>query len=1442
MAQPEQQQITGTLVSDDSDRRALVAQAAPSLEQSPVDGLAGTKESPGVLASAKAGFLRYAPTAQGLLAAAAGDAGGSLPDAYDPTFDYAEYWAANKADYADLEAHYMAGHFDEVRSQAGWTRRAFMLRENDQLDKDIAAGGTVGMVAGMGASLFDVTNLMGVGVAMTGARAATRLGRVGQGLRIGAAEGALSAGIMQELDVTQDWKDAVLDIGVGSLAGGTLMSFTRNLPPDSPLLPGHPQNPAHPDNIRGDDPIHVVKPGGTEAEGTVIHSSGGAAAVTPETRARLAAQDADSLPAKGTGIIGGSFQSVVDAGASLANKIGSLGNGTVFDRMPHYPAYLRGLLTQGLDQFGFLNRAMARGDAAAPEAEAINNVWRQKGRGLQEELKGFLREAQTALGESKLAARMRGAVDDLTNGKVQMNRITREEFFAEAVAHMRAKATNNVNAEAEIKQRLSLPGRSPEQVDVIYSKVLKAAEASTKHMDTMIRQGVDKGMVDPKILEQDYGLPIMFVRGEIMRNRSKFENIVMRLLEKQPQEEWLKDSGWVREKVEADAATGRAAVEARTWDDIQVDPTLYNQVLREWNGELEHNLREQAAAAWTDAETRMARSLDEVDAMTQGLKLATNEKKVKTVLAAKTRAREMEAGWQARNLGYAKGRADRAEARLLQLGRDYPDLLDLGEYATRRFEATGPEIDEALEAGMAAKARKTEADGLVDFLRDERSGPKDPVTGKRPGAMMPGSPEYVAAMAKIDEALQARTVANAQLAEAEAALTVAASKQRNAARFRDSVIKEVEQFRKDKHATDTNEGIVEMLEIQRQRLDELHAKVSEARRAQQDAIQVWKETRTGLGIGRKELRKAKAQFRKTGRLVEKLGKRTPKAEYAEKLARSLSGLDHYPGGMLMDEAPEIGRLKERRFKWNEELLREAQESGMVESDLSYMMDRYTRDMGGRLALHDAYGGQTYSTLAAKVDEDLRKWVEQVPEGHPERSARTAMHEKGLNDFKYMWDRNAGRMAVEPTDMASFAVKTLMNGAYIRIAGGIWKAAVQDVGTAIFSNPRFVTQVLTNGRAYGKLLKEIEERTLNDADGRLEGLRQLKVLMASMENAAHTGVSQRAIGRGSALDQFGIGDGITRTMTRELEVGMQNVGDKVTWATGLNLISDFVRRTAAFAHIADMAAFSKKPWGDLSKSRKAQLASMNIGEVEHRRLGELMKKHGRKHGDLFEPGVDQWDDPRMVELFENSVIKAQNRAAYTESMGAVPTHLHDGSIYLKALGQFQSHAFMSLRFFIQAAAQRGAVTGDYYSGMAAFATSIALGTSMSMLRAFENGKLEEKLDSWEKNPSTLAREMVDRSGILGAASPYFDMATKTGLGAHINNMVGTKFFDPGTKFSQNSALTSALGPAFGEAQTIYDAVSSTVNGKFDKAGQKLLRLLPFNQQLRFLNEVDNSLNN
>ncbi|WP_208511951.1 hypothetical protein [Variovorax paradoxus] len=160
--------------------------------------------------------------------------------------------------------------------------------------------------------------------------------------------------------------------------------------------------------------------------------------------------------------------------------------------------------------------------------------------------------------------------------------------------------------------------------------------------------------------------------------------------------------------------------------------------------------------------------------------------------------------------------------------------------------------------------------------------------------------------------------------------------------------------------------------------------------------------------------------------------------------------------------------------------------------------------------------------------------------------------------------------------------------------------------------------------------------------------------------------------------------------------------------------------------------------------------------------------------------------------------------------------------------------MTTNNFMRAGIQRGAVTGDYLSGTAALGTSVALGVAVASLRGFMNGK--DKMQEWSDDPSKLAREVFDRSNLLGAVSPYFDAGSKL-FGGHINKMVGGKFFEAGTKYSQNNWYESLLGPWLGQIRGMGGAVNDVVNGDMDEAGKKLVRMIPLNQYIRLFQELD-----
>lgn len=1419
----------GVLATTPADQAEILQDKAQQLDTGPGASLV-YKEPTGLWEAAKAGWQRYTLVNQAALAAAAVN-GIEASDRAEPGYNQYVYALQHKPQYEDIWENILAGHFDEVRSESGFKRRAFMVRENKSVDAELKTAGLGGQLAGMGLSLFDVTTLFG-GSAFVGAgRAGSVLSTAGRAAKIGLVEGAMTEVAMQQMDPTQTWKDAVVNIGFSGLAGGALGGLAHYVMP-------HTRLGLEPENIGRHEEVIERTPGATRDEELKVtnergqgYNDAGAAAVTPETEARYKQMsDEDTEIA-----LGGRFSQLAD------NVFSRMLMGSPLGRLKYMPPVLRGYLTQGMDQFGLLNRGMARGQAAAPEAEAFRNNYLHKGKALQEDLGHILRQAQMDLGDSYLAARAKGTLDTLSHGKLQNGTLRREDFFNEVSADLASYMTGDLNAEQKIKARLLQQGFDAEQTAKVYARIKEASNAAKAHMDRFRDDAVSSGLMDPKLdLGNSYGLPVMYVRGAINKDPHAFENVVLRLLEKQPQEEWLRGAGWVREKVEADPEKGIAAVEARTWDDIQKDPALLNQVLKEWNGEVEHNLREQAAAAWTSAETRLNRTMSEVDAMVDGLKLHEKEKKVKTVGAARQAARLAEAQWHERNLGTSLARAEHAEAALAKIERDYPELFGMRDDARRQQMRDAQALDAS--TGAAQRALDDLADGqyLTDFLGGERAKARADRAGS--DASWQGQRDRVLAQDDIDrlnaeyrQALRERNEAQLNLNQARAEMKATSRNQRNADRWADAIERKAQERARHAAEADVGPGMREQLEIERDRIDQLQAKVSKAEALRREAIDVWKQARKGLGIGRKELRSAKREFIKTGRIVEKLGSRTPKAEYAEQLRQALSGMSKAPAGMLMDKVAESGRLRERRFKWTPELWEELSLKGFVETDLSHLMDRYTKDMGGRLAWHKAFDGVGLDELARRADADAVKWVSEATDAK-ERARRQQLKDKGLKDLQMVHDRTLGKYDIQDTDPVSWGVKAIQNGAYLRIAGGIAWSAMQDIGTAMFSAPGFLRGLMTGANQYKRLVREYEEALAHgDPHGKAEGLRQLKVLMASMENVAYTGVSTRATGGGSAMEQIGVGHGITRTMTRNIEVAMNNIADKTTWLTGLNFISDYTRRTAAFVQMSNLREWTKD-MSKLSASQRAQLASLGVGPTEAKRFQELFDKYGRTSGKLFDPGLDRWrlerDGAKWVELFEIVMNKAQNRASYVESFGSTPPFLMDNHV-AKLLFQFQSHALMTTNNFMRAGIQRGAVTGDYLSGTAALGTSVALGVAVASLRGFMNGK--DKMQEWSDDPSKLAREVFDRSNLLGAVSPYFDAGSKL-FGGHINKMVGGKFFEAGTKYSQNNWYESLLGPWLGQIRGMGGAVNDVVNGDMDEAGKKLVRMIPLNQYIRLFQEL------
>jgi hypothetical protein len=247
------------------------------------------------------------------------------------------------------------------------------------------------------------------------------------------------------------------------------------------------------------------------------------------------------------------------------------------------------------------------------------------------------------------------------------------------------------------------------------------------------------------------------------------------------------------------------------------------------------------------------------------------------------------------------------------------------------------------------------------------------------------------------------------------------------------------------------------------------------------------------------------------------------------------------------------------------------------------------------------------------------------------------------------------------------------------------------------------------------------------------------------------------------------------------------------------------------------------YDSLSAARKADLASLGLGKEEATRLHAFLSKHGATDdAGRFDPNLDAWAaEPGGVEAVRDyriAIARDLRRAVITPGVGDTPIFM-DNWIG-KLLMQFQSFAFATVNRYLVPAAQRvaymdGAKDGQVFASI----TTLLLLTATSLaVKDMTRGK--DPLERWgaDKLGGT-ARELVDRSGMLGYLAPYANAMLQTaGLGAS-------------SRFAQNSAWESLLGVNFGlVSQTAKAAASLSAdgvsNGEWGKVRDKMVAIAPF----------------
>ncbi|SPA00508.1 conserved hypothetical protein [Cupriavidus taiwanensis] len=1336
----------------------------------------------------------------------------------DPTFNPYTYLEQNRKQYEDLLpliANGAAG-FGAIQSREAFEHYAAVQRKNLK-DREIIARGDGGnLLLNMGASMLDVTSLVSIGgLAATGIRGATLGARIARGAAAGAADVAAQESLLQNMDASRTAEDAFMNIGTATFLGAGLGAVFKHLPADSVLRPGHPDNPLHPDNF---DKVEVNEHhiGQLPGEGDSIGAM----------RATTGTEGSEIAVGKGT------IAKAVDSFFALAP--------TPLGRLTRYQSEKgRETLLSLYDTGGLMTKAMARGEARPVEAETLKTIYDQRAQAVRNEVAAIYEQANMDLGQSKAGTAARGLVNTVTLGSRDIN-VVPQVVFNDAITDVHiARRTGDTDGSVKVMKRLTDAGLSPEDAKLVHKRVFDAANKYRDAYESIWAEAEKMGLADPKLKgDGEYGMPQLWVKSQIDANPEQFRALMQQHLGSRPMEQWLIDEGYIKDpnakpKLDGEGKPIPEATPYASWDDIvkSGDSTLQNDILKAWRGEEQDHTNDFLTAQLQAHEQRQLKAQDELADLLKQLGKAETDYRAARLSEMKAEGRAIERGIVTRSVAAASLKAERAEAKVKELLARNPDPEGLGDEIMQGLKETGHQIDAVGPRVAEAAPRKTEADSLVSALRAEKAETISDLkaftsmeTGmEKSRGLRPLRDDHYRLKGELRDAIESQRVAQRELADAQKELERLSREQAGQYKWLDAAMKDIETLKANEADALLAPGFRAQEIGNMDKLAVLKRALEDATAARKAAYDLRRQLGDDVKAARKAVNRSATQLRRTAfRAKRGIAAENPLNKYVQQLSENLRGHDRAPRGLLLDEQPTTGRLKERQFNFSPDEYQRFRELGMLEANADDAFMRYAQDMGGQMAVHKAMNGKKVDEAIREVNEDYDRLIGSA-KTEKERQAFRAQRDAHRDDIRHAYDRILGKYDPKDHNGLVWAADKLKMMGLIRYMGGFIFSAIGDLATAQWSAPGSVMHAITlkTSRDYKYILEQARK---GDPD-----MKELEMILGTFETGLHLNMSDKALGRGSVRDHIGFGSGVTKEITSKVDQYMDLMADAGNKLSGLAAYSDVIRRSAGLVQLANIRNWVSK-YGSLSAGKKADLANLGIGEVEAKRLNELFSKYGtEQRRGLFSPGMTRWlseaDGEEMKYVLESALTKAQKRASYTSGFGNQPLLMDKW--YGKLFLQFQSNAFQFTNNFMRAGIQRGAVTGEHFQFAQAIGIGLAAGVLMNAIASFRKGE-----DVTKQEPQQMAYNVIQRSGLLGFLGSYVDAGVKL-TDPVLKSNFGFTLGGGASKFGQNSWLANLMGPWWSTFESISGIGANAVNGDFDSVGEKAFRLLPLNQQLSLL---------
>ena len=595
--------------------------------------------------------------------------------------------------------------------------------------------------------------------------------------------------------------------------------------------------------------------------------------------------------------------------------------------------------------------------------------------------------------------------------------------------------------------------------------------------------------------------------------------------------------------------------------------------------------------------------------------------------------------------------------------------------------------------------------------------------------------------------------------------------------------------------------------------------VAQAQRARiEENLKVIKQVAKSAGV---ELKDSEKSLKAALRELKKAIKRRPIEAKVDDLITKMIAGDHFPMG-IVDElnVGESGRVKSRRFRWSPEARRRLEQTGILRTDLMGLRQSTYQDLAPRIAFREKFGTDDPREVLKELKDAYQTEYERLKASGASESQLAqlrAAQEKNELDFVEMWKKLSGRhqAPTDPTNFATWGAGKIRQWTYNRFAAGFTVSALGDpVNMAIQQGFKNITP-----KAFKQAHKLVSQLRTGGKHQELANLLiGLERVMAFSRFGKQMSVEDLADWQG-----FGTPGTFTHKFTSGFDRFSNAVQEKVHVFSGQAYWTSLNKALAGIIQIENLAELLPK-FDSLPEVDKVRMASLGIDKHMAARISKLIDKYAvRAEDGLLDLNANLWVKEsgglEAKKTLEYALRRAAKRAVLEPGAGDTPLFM--STPMGKLLLQFGAIGFSAVNHILTPSAQRLMNYQDFRTVLG-YTFLFFAGTMITAAKSAMRGE-----DPTKMTHADIVKEAIDRSGLLAYMGPYVDASLKM-FGGHLNQMTGTEVFSPTSKYRQNNALMSLMGPWLGTIKAGSDTVTALSQGEFDQAGKKAAALAPFNQ--------------